>query len=76
VSAPGLLGGLEPGALARLRAVSEELRQILVALRGVSAGLGAPSDANGTNGDIYFRKDGAAGTTVYHKRSGDWVGIL
>ena len=37
---------------------------------------GAPNNANGANGDFYFRGDGGSGTTIYHKRSGAWVGIL
>jgi hypothetical protein len=40
------------------------------------AGSGAPSNGNGVNGDIYFRSDGGALTTVYQKRAGAWVGIV
>jgi len=39
-------------------------------------GSGAPNNANGSNGDIYLRSDGGAGTTIYHKRTGSWVGIV
>lgn len=42
---------------------------------GIYAGTGAPNNAQGANGDIYFRSDGGALTTVYHKRAGVWVGI-
>ena len=37
---------------------------------------GAPSNANGANGDLCWRTDGGAGTTIYHKRAGAWVGIV
>lgn len=42
----------------------------------ITAGVGAPNNSEGSNGWVYFRSDGGAGTTVYHKRSGTWVGIL
>lgn len=42
----------------------------------IYAGSGAPSNANGANGDFYFRSDGAAGTYLYHKAAGTWTGIL
>ncbi len=45
-------------------------------LVGLSGGSGAPNNANGTNGDIYFRSDGGALTTVYQRRSGTWIGIV
>lgn len=40
------------------------------------AGTGVPNNTNGTNGSFYFRSDGGALTTIYHKRSGTWVGIV
>lgn len=40
------------------------------------AGLGAPNNANGVDGNFYFRSDGGALTTIYHKRAGAWVGIV
>lgn len=40
------------------------------------AGTGAPNNANGQNGDVYFRSDGGAGTTIYQKRAGSWTGIV
>ena len=43
---------------------------------GLLAGAGAPSNANGNDGDFYFRSDGGALTTVYQKRVGAWVGIV
>ena len=38
-------------------------------------GSGAPDDADGANGDIYFRTDGTitAGTVLYHKEGGSWT---
>ena len=43
---------------------------------GLLAGSGAPSAAGGVNGDFYFRSDGGALTSIYHKRAGSWVGIV
>ena len=43
---------------------------------GLTAGTGAPSNADGQNGDFYFRSDGGASTSVYMKRTGAWVGIV
>lgn len=43
---------------------------------GLRMTLGAPSNANGANGDICFRQDGGAMTTIYQKRAGVWVGIV
>lgn len=36
-------------------------------------GTGAPNNANGANGDVYFRLDSGAGTSMYVKRAGAWV---
>jgi hypothetical protein len=46
------------------------------AFSGMYAGVGIPSNTNGQNGDFYFRGDGSAGSSVYMKRSGSWVGIV
>lgn len=43
---------------------------------GLYANTGAPNNANGANGDIYFRADGGALTTIYQRRAGAWVGIV
>ena len=45
---------------------------------GFYGGSGAPNNANGSNGDFYFRSDGtAAGNTViYHKEAGAWVALV
>lgn len=48
-------------------------RQSAAAIYG---GTGAPSNANGANGDIYIRSDGGAGTTIYQRRTGTWTGIV
>lgn len=40
------------------------------------AGTGAPSNADGANGDYYFRSDGGASTHIYFKSGGAWVGII
>jgi hypothetical protein len=42
----------------------------------ITAGTGAPNNADGSNGWIYIRSDGGAGTTIYHKRTGSWIGIV
>jgi hypothetical protein len=44
----------------------------------IYAGSGAPNNANGSNGDIYFRGDGtqAASTVIYHKEGGSWVALI
>jgi hypothetical protein len=39
-------------------------------------GAGAPAVGLGTDGELYFRSDGAALTTMYQKRLGVWVGLL
>ncbi len=36
-------------------------------------GNGVPSNANGANGDFYFRGDGVAGTFIYHRAGGTWA---
>lgn len=43
---------------------------------GFYAGTGAPNNANGTDGDFYFRGDGGSMTTVYQRRSGAWTGLI
>jgi hypothetical protein len=40
------------------------------------SGTGAPNDSYGANGDFYFRRDGGAATTIYHKRTGTWTGVV
>ncbi len=43
---------------------------------GLYAGTGAPNNANGADGDLYFRSDGGALTTIYQRRAGAWVGVI
>ena len=43
---------------------------------GIYAGTGAPSNANGNNGDYYFRSDGGVTTHIYFKAAGAWAGII
>jgi hypothetical protein len=40
------------------------------------AGAGVPSNANGNNGDFYFRSDGGGGARIYFKTGGSWVAIV
>lgn len=40
------------------------------------AGTGAPSNANGANGDYYFRSDGGVATHIYFKSGSTWAGII
>lgn len=40
---------------------------------GLHAGTGVPNNANGNNGDFYFRSDGGAGSCIYQKRAGAWA---
>lgn len=44
---------------------------------GFYAGNGLPNNANGSNGDFYFRGDGtvAGKTSLYHKEGGAWVDL-
>lgn len=39
---------------------------------------GAPNNAQGSDGDFYFRSDGTAAgdTVVYHKEAGAWVALV
>lgn len=43
---------------------------------GIWQGAGVPSNTFGSNGDMFFRTDGSAGTTIYQRRAGAWVGIV
>ena len=44
---------------------------------GFYGGNGAPNNANGADGDFYFRGDGtqAGNTVIYHKEGGSWVAL-
>ena len=43
---------------------------------GIYATTGAPNNANGADGDICFRADGGALSTIYQRRAGAWIGVL
>jgi len=43
---------------------------------GLYAGTGAPNNANGADGDYYFRSDAAGNTALYQKRAGSWEAII
>ncbi|MEO8453315.1 MAG: glycosyl hydrolase family 28-related protein, partial [Gemmatimonadota bacterium] len=45
---------------------------------GIYAGTGAPSNANGRDGEYYFRSDtpGTANQRIYVKAGGSWIGIV
>jgi hypothetical protein len=38
-------------------------------------GTGVPAVGTGSNGNFYFRLDGAAGAAIYQKRAGAWVAV-
>lgn len=42
------------------------------------AGNGAPNNADGSDGDFYFRGNGtqAGNTVIYHKEAGAWVALI
>lgn len=40
------------------------------------AGTGAPTNADGVDGDYYFRSDGGAATHIYFRSGGTWAGII
>jgi hypothetical protein len=51
---------------------------LVLTLNGVGfyAAAGAPNNANGNDGDFYFRQDGGAGTHIYFKAAGAWSGLI
>lgn len=59
-------GGVRPGSSAGT----------VVVTGTIFYGTGAPNNANGADGDMYLRTDGAALTTIYQRRAGAWVGIV
>ena len=58
--------GLQPGTDAGAAQTASTIR----------AGTGAPDNANGNNGDYYFRSDGTAGSYIYHRAAGAWTAII
>jgi hypothetical protein len=65
-----------PGTTQSLKAYPVTDADALQTATLLRAGTGAPNNANGANGDIYFRSDGGALSTVYQRRAGAWVGIV
>ena len=43
---------------------------------GLRVGTGAPNNADGSNGDYYFRRDGGIGTHLYFKTAGAWGAVI
>jgi hypothetical protein len=43
---------------------------------GIYAGTGVPNNADGQNGDYYFRSDGGVGTHIYYRSAGAWAGVI
>lgn len=67
VAAITMQGGVIPGQLAGAGTGSSS---------AIYSGTGAPANANGNNGDYYFRTDGAAaGTHIYFRAAGAWAGL-
>jgi hypothetical protein len=61
---PGVAGGV-----AGLSAGDNSLAATVI----IWSGTGVPSNAVGKNGDIYFRQDGGANTTMYQRRAAAYV---
>lgn len=57
--------GFKPGNAAKVQ------QQI-----SIFAGNGVPSNSDGSNGDFYFRGDGAAGSFIYNKAAGVWAAFV
>ena len=66
----------DQGALAVKKVQPGTDAGVIQTTNGLFMGSGAPSNANGVNGDFYFNIGGGAGTSVYMKRAGTWAGIL
>lgn len=46
------------------------------AVTGIRAGAGVPVDAQGNDGDYYFRSDGVLNGTLYQRRAAVWVPVV
>lgn len=68
ISTPVLTGALNPPT-------ATGTAQTSTALYGNT---GAPNNADGSDGDFYFRSNGTAGgnTVIYHKEAGAWVALV
>lgn len=65
--------GLQGGTSNEYYHLTNALYATIVTLSGIRAGNGVPGAGLGSNGDFYFRYDGAAGTFIYHKAGGAWA---
>jgi hypothetical protein len=78
VAAFGGLGAPSPGTPLVVDTTNAVLYALIngavtaLASGGIRSGNGAPSNADGANGNFYFRFDGTAGTFIYHKAAGSW----
>ena len=43
---------------------------------GLISGTGAPPNTFGSDGNFYFRLDGAVGSNIYKRTAGVWAAIL
>lgn len=82
VATTGLLTITQGGAGIQINPTSGKLffaqdNATLQAVCGMFAGTGAPNNANGANGDFYFRGDtpGTVNQRVYQKAAGAWVAL-
>jgi hypothetical protein len=66
------------GTTFQTKGVTAAQIKTFIGLGNVTFGSGAPNNANGSNGDFYFRSDGtvSGNTVVYHKESGSWVALV
>lgn len=71
-----LLAGSNSGALTGQGGGGPNLGNLFVNNDGIRAGVGAPNNATGADGDFYFRVDGGALSTIYQRRAGVYVGIV
>lgn len=55
---------------------SADVVTLIGPLTWLRSGSGAPDNADGSNGDYYFRFDGGVGTHIYFKSAGSWAGIV
>lgn len=67
------LSGLQGGAANQYYHLDATAYASVSTLTGVLAGNGVPAAGLGSNGNFYFRYDGAAGTFIYHKAGGVWT---
>lgn len=64
------------GSTFQTKGVTAAQIKTFIGLGNLTFGTGVPNNANGSNGDFYFRSDGSAGTFIYHKAAGSWTGFV